>query len=277
MDAFTDDKSKTIAFLNQYTREIVSRYYNSPAIWAWEFGNEFSLAIDLPNYGGGFVPTVAHTSGTPAIRDSIKDRLTQNCMLNSFRNFGAVIRQYDKTRPIFSGNDAPRSAAWHNTHGSTPYKTDTPEQYKEMLLLYEQEPINTITVRAYYAYTLKPKNDILQYYPMDIMKIYDFLKVIKKWSDEVKKPLFVGEFGIQDYWLRDPVPPECWVKVSSLEDAFQERVDAIVDNKIQLSAFWVYDLPAHESFTNATFTNSRKYMLEKVIEANRKMKKFNNQ
>ena len=40
--------SKTIAFMRQYTRDVVSRYANSPAIWIWEFGNEYDLAADCP-------------------------------------------------------------------------------------------------------------------------------------------------------------------------------------------------------------------------------------
>ena len=30
-------QSKTTAFMKTYTREVVSRYKDSPAIWGWEF------------------------------------------------------------------------------------------------------------------------------------------------------------------------------------------------------------------------------------------------
>ncbi len=40
MDQWANLQSKTQAFMREYVREVVSRYRNNPAIWAWEFGNE---------------------------------------------------------------------------------------------------------------------------------------------------------------------------------------------------------------------------------------------
>lgn len=279
MDAFMDDDSKTSAFIREYVGEMVRRYKDSPAIWGWEFGNEFSLAVDLPNFGGGFIPPVVPSLGTPAQRDPQRDRLVQGCMTNAFRIFGETVRKYDKTRPLFSGNDMPRYCAWHNANTDTPYVADTPEQYREMLFTYEQDPINTVTVRGYYnyAYETSPNFDPMQSYPMGLRKVGDIFRVIKQWSDEEGKPMFVGEFGVQDWWLRDPEGSECWNRVDDLQEAFQERVDAIIDNNIQLSAFWVFDLPHQEEFTNATFTNSRSYMLEKVLAGNRTLQQNNSQ
>ena len=34
--------------MRRYTEEVVRRYKDSPAIWGWEFGNEYNLAADLP-------------------------------------------------------------------------------------------------------------------------------------------------------------------------------------------------------------------------------------
>jgi hypothetical protein len=71
MDQFMNDKSKTIGFIKRYTSEVVQRYKDSPAIWAWEFGNEFSLFIDIPPMGGS-IPKVVPSLGTPAKRDSVR-------------------------------------------------------------------------------------------------------------------------------------------------------------------------------------------------------------
>lgn len=49
MDQFGNEKSQTIAFIRQYTEEVVLRYRNSPVIWGWELGNEYNLHVDLPN------------------------------------------------------------------------------------------------------------------------------------------------------------------------------------------------------------------------------------
>ena len=43
--------SKTMEYARKYTRELVSRYKDSPAIWGWEIGSEFNLAADLDKQG----------------------------------------------------------------------------------------------------------------------------------------------------------------------------------------------------------------------------------
>ena len=48
-DAWADPASKTRTMMAAYTREVVTRYRESPAIWGWEFANEVNLAVDLPN------------------------------------------------------------------------------------------------------------------------------------------------------------------------------------------------------------------------------------
>ena len=49
-DQLGNPNSKSNQFIRQYTKEMVSRYNDSPAIWGWEFGNEANLGVDL---GGG--------------------------------------------------------------------------------------------------------------------------------------------------------------------------------------------------------------------------------
>ena len=49
MDQWANPESKTQAGMREYVREFVTRYRNEPAIWAWEFGNEYSLQGNLPN------------------------------------------------------------------------------------------------------------------------------------------------------------------------------------------------------------------------------------
>src|SRR5690606_25867933 len=65
--------SDTIKFMRTYTREVVSRYKDSPAIWAWEFGNEMNLEVDLPHHK----PQVSVENGTPFMRTGA-DRISTN-------------------------------------------------------------------------------------------------------------------------------------------------------------------------------------------------------
>jgi Cellulase (glycosyl hydrolase family 5). len=278
LDSYMDDGSRTMAFLRQYVHKMVVRYKDSPAVWGWEFGNEHSLGVDFPPCKGGYVPACVPSLGTPEARDSVRDRYTRECMLNAMKAFREEIRKYDKTRPIFTGNDVPRYCAWHNAKSDTPYVMDTPEENHEMIKIYESEA-DTYTARGYYNYAEKdtPNFDPMQYYNLNIKEWPDFIKVYKQWADEDGKPLFVGEFGAIDYWMKDPeTPSQCWTRKDDIRAEWQKRFDAIVDNDIQLSAFWVYDYDPQNDGCNVSFDNQRSYVLAMALDANRRLIEKNN-
>jgi hypothetical protein len=91
-----------------------------------------------------------------------------------------------------------------------------------------------------------------------------------KWSEEIGKPLFIGEWGASESWLEEG---QTWNTVD-VEEAFTERLHAIVENKVSLSAFWVYDLEGQTNSWNITFDNERAYMIDMVLEANEKLKEI---
>ena len=62
--AWGDPASKTRKYMRDYVRDVVGRYRRSPAIWGWEFGNEFSLSADLPN-AAEHLPSIVPALGTP--------------------------------------------------------------------------------------------------------------------------------------------------------------------------------------------------------------------
>jgi len=265
MDQYANENSKTIAFTKQYTRVVVNRYKKSPAIWAWEFGNEFANVIDIPYKN---VPQCVPELGTPATRDPNRDYFTHDDMLTAFRAFGNAVREYDTIRPLFSGNTEPRASAWHNANDITTddWTQDSESKYKQMVILYVGDPINTLTIRGYYNMGLSSNS-----YPLGLTSVNDFFAKMKQWSVELGKPLFVGEWGASSKWAN---PTDGYMQITDIRGAFMERLNAIVSNKIQISAFWVFDLDGAEDDTNVTFSNSRTYMLNEVIKANKVMEKF---
>ena len=114
IDQLGKTESKSIGFIRTYTEEVVRRYHDSPAIWGWEFGNEYNLGVVLPN-ASEQRPPVVPSLGTARVRTA-RDELKSAQMLTAFVEFGRTIRQFDATRPIISGNALPRSSAWHNRH-----------------------------------------------------------------------------------------------------------------------------------------------------------------
>ncbi|MBT7095619.1 MAG: cellulase family glycosylhydrolase [Bacteroidetes bacterium] len=251
VDEYGNDDSKTIAFVREYTSELLERYKDSPAIWAWEFGNESNLFCDMPVQVFG-LEIGEFTSG---------ETLQGETMVNAYQEFAKVIREYDQDRIIITGNSEPRKYIWNNIHG-TLWKTDTREQYREILLRDNPEEINTISIRAYYN-----SGDEL---PIETTDFNDFLAIIKPWADSVGKPIVVGEFGAkEDYNITNQEGDTVTI---STKQAFTERIDAILENKIQLSALWVFDFDEQNensgNYWNVTFLNSRSYMLDAIVKAN---------
>lgn len=244
MDAYCDEDSQTSKFIRSYTAEFVQRYKDSPAIWAWEFGNEFDLCIDIP---GGNYPQIVPSLGTAEGRDPVRDNLTHEIMTAAFHTFATTVRLYDSTRAILTGNAEPRAAAWHLANGGN-WSRDTEDQYYEMLCKYNDDPIDAIEIRGY-----------CDEYPLGLSSPDQFMAKLMSLSKKAGKPLFVGEFHGGGGHADDKYE-------------LQKRIDAIVNNDVQLSAYWVYDYPAHEDSCNATFKNTRFYIMNMIVRANKLLK-----
>ncbi len=227
--------SKTHAFMRQYVREVVTRYRNSPAIWGWEFGNEYNLAADLPNAAEHRPKIVPHL-GT-ATQRSEQDDLTHEMIRMAVRTFAQEVHRYDPYRILPSGHSIPRPSAWHQWEEGT-WTRDTPEQMFEILAGQHPDPINMISVHIY--------DEALERLDMLITMV-----------EKLGKPLFVGEFGIAGFG-------------AETERAFGELLERLVQASVPLAALWVYDYRRQDAL-NVTGTNSRAYQLKALAEVNRRL------
>jgi hypothetical protein len=234
MDQWANTESKTHAWMRNYIREIMERYRDNPTIWAWELGNEFSLYAEIPR---GIRPKTHRDLGTPETR-SPRDVLSYAMVRKAFAAFGAAIRAHDPHRLIVTGDSFPRLAAWHLEQGKS-WEHDTSEQFKEMLIKANPDPINGISLHAY-------EDDDQRF------------ATAMELSRELNKPIFIGEFGAQHE------TPEQVAKCRRL-------LKAIIDHDIPLATLWVFDYPKQKDF-NITADNSRAWQLELISEANRTLK-----
>lgn len=235
-----DPESRTIAFMRQYTTELVTRYVASPVIWGWEFGNEYNLPADLPN-AAEHRPPVVRLLGTPAQR-SAADEVTHAQVRSALHEFARAVRLHDPQRALFSGNAFPRPSAWHQIQERT-WTSDTPSQFAQMLAADNPSPIDTLTVRGYEPAT-------------DLARLDQALAVARS----ERKPLFVGEFGVSG-----PTTP-------AAEAQFRELLAAIETKEIPLAALWVFDFDGQATDWNVTATNPRRWQLEAIRDANRRLR-----
>ncbi|HUT34294.1 MAG TPA: cellulase family glycosylhydrolase [Planctomycetota bacterium] len=250
-DQWGNPDSKTHAFMRQYVREVVTRYRNSPAIWGWEFGNEYSLDADLPN-AAQHRPKVVPDRGTPAAR-SARDDLTHDALGTALAAFAAEVRRHDRRRILSSGNSLPRPSAWHQWKEKA-WTHDTEEQFAERLRLDNPDPVNTLSVHVYEPREKRFGRET---------PIEELLRLAAGAARRAKKPLFVGEFGASG------VGPEA-------EKVAKERLTtllaAIEKAGAPLAALWVYDFAGQAKDWNVTPRNARAWQLAAIAEANQRLR-----
>jgi hypothetical protein len=256
LDQYGNPDSKTIELIKRCTVEHIERYKDSPAIWGWEFGNEYNLFCDLPNHEK-YRPDVWPKLGTPKERTA-RDELKFAQLKTAFVAFAETVRKRDPHRLIISGNAMPRPSAWHNVTERT-WTTDTEAQFAEILLRDNPDPMNVICIHTYrdvkdgYVTLRNEKNR----YVAGTDTIDAAIGLAARYAAKAGKPLFIGEFGAEIQW-----GPE---KERAI---FEEFLAAIKKHQVPLAAFWVFDLDQQKKDWNVNFENERKYMIEMVGKAN---------
>jgi len=243
VSAWGRNDSRTRRAAAEYTRDLVTRYRRSPAIWAWEFGNEHNLPADLPN-AADHRPQIAVDRGTPAKRGPLDD-IAHDTFRTALRAFGDLVRQLDPERPISSGHAFPRPTAWHQRREGS-WAPDTEGQFSEMLAADNPDPVNTLGGHLY-----RDENRRFGR-PFDAD---DLLRNAMATARATRKPLFVGEFGAPK---------------SEGDAAFERLLAAIERNRVPLAALWVYDFTPQEADMNVSPRNDRAHLLQRIAESNRR-------
>lgn len=246
--------SKTIAFMREYVKEVVTRYKDSPAIWGWELGNEYNLVADLPGDNEN-LPQITVENGTPAVRTKA-DKLSTNDISVAFVEFAKAVRKYDASRIIISGNANPRPAAYH-LHTVKNWTRDTEQEYATMLDLQNPNPVNTYSIHHY------PDNEF-QYFNDQKASLKEVIRVTMEHSVKQKKPLFIGEFGAAE------VP----LGVAEARRTYFELLEGIEEFKVPLSAIWVFDYAPHNTENGINIgpdNGPREYMLQAIKELNQRI------
>ncbi len=232
--------SKTVEFMRAYTQEVVVRYRNSPAIWAWEFGNEFNLPADLPN-AAEHRPPIIPQLGTASTR-SARDDLSHKDIRVALEEFAREVRRNDKHRLILSGNAFPRPSSWHQQHEGN-WKSDSLAQRVEMLLADNPSPVSSLSGRLYST------NDLA------------FLKPATQQAQQIGKPLVIGEFGVEG------------TMTDANRKQFREWLNVLDVNQVSLAALWVFDFSNQKEW-NVTAVNDRKEQLSLIGRMNGQWKKL---
>jgi len=251
-DQWGNPTSKTHAFMRRYVRQVVARYRHSPAIWGWEFGNEYNLDADLPN-AARHRPKIVPGRGTPTTR-SERDDLTHDHLAVALAAFAEEVRAHDPHRIISSGNSLPRPSAWHQWKEKT-WTQDSEEQFAQRLLLDNPDPVNVVSIHLYDASAGR--------FGRDGVSVEELLSLAVRAAARAGKALFVGEFGAASR------PPD---GEKGARARFAAILAAIEKAEVPLAALWVYDFAGQARDWNVTATNARAWQLEAIGRANQRIK-----
>lgn len=250
--AWGEPSSKTHAFMCAYVAEVVGRYVDSPAIWAWELGNEYNLAADLPNAAQHRPPIVPHW-GSPTER-SAADDMTHAMIVTASRAFAQAVRAHDAVRPVTTGHSIPR-AAQHHLRAEGVWRDDAPAQFEAILLELAPDPIDLVSVHMYAQARKRFGRDDVAY--------AELLEVCRGAAAKAGKALFLGEFGASHAADAGGVGQGKATVLAMLE--------AVEASAIPLAAFWVYDLPQQTGSYNVT-PEENAYVLDALEAVNTRLR-----
>jgi hypothetical protein len=237
VDKWGNPTSKTRVFMRQYVADFILRFANSPAIWGYEFGNEYNNEADVPGFS-----------------------LTSTAFVSAVTDFANTVRLYDPYRIIESGNFANRLTAWHQKYAGTNQVNDNLAEYAQMMEYLNPPPLDMMSVHYYPQYNDGTVQPLFQ-------TDAQYLNYLNALANQNKQPLFIGEFGISD---TNGVPTESTVQ------QFIVLLGEIVQSGTPLAAMWVYDFPlaldprvgSDQLVWNARYDNQRAYQLWVIELAN---------
>lgn len=245
-----DPNSAVIAFMRTYTTEVVTRYKDSPAIWAWEFGNEYNLCVDLPN-AAEWRPAVWPSLGTALFRTA-EDDLYHDDIVNAFREFALAVRAVDGWRPVTTGNGLPRPSAQH-LRDELSWTHDSRDEFKQNLADVTPDPMDLISIHTYPQLEDDRFNE-------GVVPLSEILALCQEVSAATGKALFIGEIGFRT----DPpmgTPTETHA-------AFHNAMTTLETSGVPLAALWVYDRLDPSDLWNMSTTNDRAWMLDSLAATN---------
>ena len=237
-----DADSKTRQFMRSYTRDVVSRYSNSPAIWGWEFSCELSLPVDLPN-------------PPPNADRRVGERAMPFATFKSAAlDFAQVVRGIDSKRILVTGNSLPRPSAYNNATEGGGMRPDTEQQFATILLRDNPGPYSPICIHTSPA-------SVTRYFADRKVSYEELLQTCVRIGRSAGKPVYVEEFV--------PVPAGPGGRGLPTEREYLSReLAAIKASGAPLASIWVYDRKLLPDRSNLTFDNERSYMLQMVSASN---------
>ena len=284
--AFAQEDSNTMIWFLKFTKTVVSRYAQSPAIYAWEYGNEENLSSSiLSQYRPELSAPPQYFGEDSRKKRTEEDYMTYETHQKALELFAKTVHAADPYhRMIGSGDAAQRPYIWHWAHEQE--GRDTLEQFEEMFDMTVPGYMSAFSVHEYAhsdSGTSGKADAALD--GSHTFESVDFVDYFAKYLQEgarAKKAVYMGETG---YLAILPGTRDVW---NSTDEAHSIKVteailEAAYETDFPLTLLWTYDdrtiynaanHTQHNGGTehswNENFVKGKAY-LEAIKEFNKKM------
>jgi len=254
--AWGDPGSRTREFMATYTRKVVERYRDSPAIWGWEFANERNLGCDLPN-GMELLGHVSPQLGVNRAKDP-RNLVTTETLAAAMQAFATEVRRHDPHRCISSGNGLPRGSAWHQASAGS-WQADDADQAREMFRRHNPPPIDLASIHIYPA-TEEPRL-------AGTVGTRPVLELLKAAAATAGQPLFVGEFSAGGGHTGPAT-----ISMDEFRREQTEILAALAESGVDLAAHWVFALGRDRTGPGLVRPgNDYEWVLDQIVEHNARL------
>ena len=235
-----DANGEVVKTAKKYVADVVTRYKNSPAVWAWEIGNEYNLDCDLAG-------VVTRTE---------KEDVSSDDVHVYYEQLAKVIRSIDSYRLITGGDSEPRTSAY-NLYKNNSWQLDTYEEMASMMKKLSPSPMNMMSVHVYQDGDNSEKGAG----SINENMIEDFDAQVKNYmkaAADAGQALFVGEFGIME---------RTCASADVAKKILRGQYDAFMKHGVQLSCIWVYGKDDNDPM-NISPTNNLAYQYNMIVNGN---------
>ena len=230
------DTSRTLEFMKTYTRRVVETLQGCKSIFAWEFGNEFNLEADLPNW-----QEIYKT-------DDPDNCLTADDVQYAYETFVQTVRAVDSTgRLICSGNAALRPSQYHQ-YVEHSWTADTPQQYAEITRKLNPDGMCSVSEHIYDRERKVGPYDSL-------LDLDGQLALARDAAHSMGKIYYVGEFA-------GVLPSEADYRI--FYDAFPRA-------GVPLSLVWNFSMKGNIEYSFTAESDRGKYIFALIREYNEKL------
>lgn len=213
VEGLTNPEAEGRAKIEDYIREVVTRYRGRQGIAMWEIGNEWNLMADLRH------------------KDKPGWDFTANQLGAFYRDIALIIKAYDPWHLVTTGDSSPRQSAWHLYRSSVlktkqhDWTNDSKDELVEYLKMVNPDPIDVISIHYY--------DEAMTALGRDVGNV-DNIEIYKQLADRVGKPLFIGEVGPHHGFKNAKYTDSRNIDLS------RRVIDKVLKCDIPITLFWAF-------------------------------------